>query len=158
MNKYMAKDSRFSLVFSHSDHILSDFLFIFLPCMWGDRRLGCWHTGTFDLKTTSQHPPKNLTSRRLAFKSEGRKWGVRTVVVAFGVFGAPRFSVQRSPNTYLKGFWDLWTENRGAPKTPNATTTDLNPICGPLIKKLLIKNPYLDWTGSTHPLLILGRT
>ena len=27
---------------------------------------------------------------------EGRKWGVRSVVVEFGVFGAPRFSVQRS--------------------------------------------------------------
>ena len=33
--------------------------------------------------------------------SEGRKWGVRSVVVGFGVFGSPRFSVQRSPNTYF---------------------------------------------------------
>ena len=33
--------------------------------------------------------------------SEGRKWGVRSVVVEFGVFGAPRFSVQRFPNTYF---------------------------------------------------------
>ena len=32
-------------------------------------------------------------------KSEGRKWGVRSVVVGSGVFGAPQFSVQRSPNT-----------------------------------------------------------
>ena len=32
---------------------------------------------------------------------EGRKRGVRSVVVGFGVFGAPRFSVQRSPNTYF---------------------------------------------------------
>ena len=30
-----------------------------------------------------------------------RKWGVRSVVVGFGVFGAPQFSVQRSPNTYF---------------------------------------------------------
>ena len=29
------------------------------------------------------------------FWSEGRKWGVRSVVVEFGVFGAPRFSIQR---------------------------------------------------------------
>ena len=42
----------------------------------------------------------------------------------------PQFSVQRSPNTY-KGFRDLWTENRGAPKTPNATTTDLTPHLRP---------------------------
>ena len=34
-------------------------------------------------------------------KSEGREWGVRSVVVGFGVFGAPRFSVQRSQNAYL---------------------------------------------------------
>ena len=36
--------------------------------------------------------------------SEGCKWGVRSVVVEFGDFGAPRFSVQRSPNYYFKGF------------------------------------------------------
>ena len=41
-----------------------------------------------------------------------------------GVFGAPLFSVQRSQNTSFKGFWDLWAENRGAPKTPNPTMTD----------------------------------
>ena len=37
----------------------------------------------------------------LCRRSEGRKWGVRSVVVEIGVFGAPRFSVQRSPNTYF---------------------------------------------------------
>ena len=31
----------------------------------------------------------------------------------------------------FKGFWDLWTENRGAPKTPNSTTTDLTPHLRP---------------------------
>ena len=31
-------------------------------------------------------------------KSEGREWGVASVVVGFGVFGAPQFSVQRSQN------------------------------------------------------------
>ena len=38
--------------------------------------------------------------------SEGRKWEmVRPVVVEFGVFWAPRFSVQRCPNTnFLKSF------------------------------------------------------
>ena len=49
-----------------------------------------------------------LTSQRIAmvdmvllvfpaFPSEGRKWGVRSVEVEFGVSGAPRFSAQRSP-------------------------------------------------------------
>ena len=42
-------------------------------------------------------------------------------------FGAPRFSVQRSQNTYFKGFWGLWTENRGAPRTRKSTTTDPTP-------------------------------
>ena len=37
--------------------------------------------------------------------SEGRKWGVRSVVVEFGVFGAPRFSVQKSPNPLKIGVW-----------------------------------------------------
>ena len=31
----------------------------------------------------------------------------------------------------FKGFWDLWTENRGAPKTPNSATTDLTPHVRP---------------------------
>ena len=48
------------------------------------------------------------------------------VVVEFGVFGAPQFSVQRSQNACFKGFWDLWTENRGASKTPS-TATDPTP-------------------------------
>ena len=63
--------------------------------------------------------------------SEGRKWGVRSVVVGFGVFGVPRFSVQRPQIPIFKEFWDLWTENRGAPKTPNSTTTDLTPHLRP---------------------------
>ena len=31
----------------------------------------------------------------------------------------------------FKGFGDLWTENRGAPKTPNPTTTDPTPHSRP---------------------------
>ena len=42
--------------------------------------------------------------------SEGREWGVGSVVVEFGVFGAPRFSVQRSQNP-LSG-----TQNEPKPK------------------------------------------
>ena len=38
-------------------------------------------------------------------------------------WGAPIFSSEVPKYLFLKGFWGLWTENRGAPKTPNSTTT-----------------------------------
>ena len=47
-------------------------------------------------------------------------------------FGAPRFfrpEVPKSFNNWFLG--DLWTENRGAPKTPNPTTTDPTPHLRP---------------------------
>ena len=65
------------------------------------------------------------------FCSEGREWEVGAVVVDFRVFGAPRFSVQTSQNTYFKGFWGLWKENRGAPKTRKSTATDPAPHSRP---------------------------
>ena len=34
----------------------------------------------------------------------------------------------------FKGFWHLWTENRGAPKTPNSTMTDLTPHLRPHLR------------------------
>ena len=58
--------------------------------------------------------------------------GDGSVVVEFGVFGAPRFSVQRSQNTCFKGFGDLRTENRGAPKRPFQPRRIQPPILGPL--------------------------
>ena len=51
------------------------------------------------------------------------------------LFGAPRFSVQRSQNTYFKGFEELWTENRGAQKKRNPLDQPRriqSPILGPL--------------------------
>ena len=54
--------------------------------------------------------------------SEGREGGLGSIVVEFGTLGAPRFSVQRSQNPLKQVFWDLWTENRGAPKTPTNST------------------------------------
>ena len=50
------------------------------------------------------------------FVSEGRKWGVRSVVVEFGVFGAPRFSVQRSQNPLKIGIWGPLDWKSGRPK------------------------------------------
>ena len=46
----------------------------------------------------------------------GRKWGVRYVVVEFGVFGAPRFSVQRSQNPLKIGIWGALDWKSGRPK------------------------------------------
>ena len=69
---------------------------------------------------------------RLWHVSEGRNGGSDTSWLNLAFLGRPDFpSGQRSPNTYFKGFWDTWTENRGAPKTPNSTTTDLTPHLRP---------------------------
>ena len=43
------------------------------------------------------------------------------------LLGRPDFQSRGPQIPIFKGFWDLWTENRGAPKTPNSTTTDLTP-------------------------------
>ena len=45
--------------------------------------------------------------------------------------GRPDFQSRGPQIPIFKGFWDLWTENRGAPKTPNSTTTDLTPHLRP---------------------------
>ena len=71
------------------------------------------------LRPWSEFPPQR--------NSEGREWGVGSVVVEFGVFGAPRFSVQRSQNTCFKGFWDLWTEKSGRPKSAKFNHDGFNP-------------------------------
>ena len=42
-------------------------------------------------------------------------------------FGARRSSVLGSQNTYFRRVSDFWTENQGAQKTPNPTTTDPTP-------------------------------
>ena len=39
--------------------------------------------------------------------------------------GRPDFQSRGPQIPIFKGFWDLWTEDRGAPKTPNSTMTDL---------------------------------
>ena len=71
-------------------------------------------------------PYTNAFPRSTYIISEGREWGVGSVVVDFRVFGAPRFSV-RAPKPFKISIWGLWTENRGAPKTRKSTTTDPTP-------------------------------
>ena len=78
--------------------------------------------------------------------SEGRKWGVRSVMVEFGVFGAPRFSVQRSKNPLKIGIWGPLDLKIGAPQKRQMLPRQIwPPICGPLI--------FLAWTldGSSQP-------
>ena len=48
--------------------------------------------------------------------SEGRKWGVRSVVVDFRVLGAPRFSVQTPQNPLKIGIWEPLDGKSGRPK------------------------------------------
>ena len=45
--------------------------------------------------------------------------------------GGPDFQSRGPQIPIFKGFWDLWTQNRGAPKTPNPTTTDPTPHLRP---------------------------
>ena len=79
-------------------------------------------------------------------------WGPRSVVVEFGVFGAPQFSVERSRNTYFRGFWDLWTENRAicfgwAPPLLQ------NPP--PKLRPFQEKTPCADWACADCPGFLL---
>ena len=45
--------------------------------------------------------------------------------------GRPNFPSRGTQILIFKGFGGLWTENRGAQKTPNPTTTDLTPHLRP---------------------------
>ena len=63
-------------------------------------------------------------------KSEGRKWGVGSVVIEFGVFGGAPIFRPEVPNP-LKQVLD---GNRGAPKTPIQPRRIQPPIHGPLKK------------------------
>ena len=70
-------------------------------------------------------PKKWLLSQRAANGGSDPSW----LNLAF--LGRPNFSPEVPKIPIFKGFWDLWTENRGAPKTPNSTTTDLTPHLRP---------------------------
>ena len=59
-------------------------------------------------------------------------------------WGAPIFSPE-VPNPLRQVLWDLWTENRGAPKTPNSTTTDPTPHSRPS------ETPSVPPQGSQEP-------
>ena len=65
-------------------------------------------------------------------------------------WGAPLFSPEVPKYLFLKaqipifkGFWDLWTENRGDPRAPNSTTTDLTPHLRPSDKifRVFLREP-----------------
>ena len=69
-------------------------------------------------------------------------------MVDFRVFGAPRFSVQRSQNTYFKGFWGLWTENRGAPQNAKINHDGSNPPVSALWQLFVSKWVAFEKWGS----------
>ena len=83
------------------------------------------------LSSQGKNAPSNPYPHFLVHVATSRKWGVRSVVVEFGIFGAPDFQSKGPQIPIFKGFWGLWTENRGAPKAPNSTTTDLTPHLRP---------------------------
>ena len=55
------------------------------------------------------------------------EWGVGSVVVGFGVFGAPRFSVQRSQNTGFKRVLGPLDGKSGSPKNAKFNHDGSNP-------------------------------
>ena len=67
-------------------------------------------------RTIVQKCCRSLASGATWRISESRKWGVRSVVVEFGVFGAPRFSVQRSQNPLKIGVRGPLDWKSGRPK------------------------------------------
>ena len=73
----------------------------------------------------------------MTFLSDGREWGVGSVVVG-SAFGAPQIFENSIRNPSKQGFWGLWTEHRGAPKTQFQRTRIQRPILGPLILGELI--------------------
>ena len=75
--------------------------------------------------------------------SEDRQW------VEFGVFGAPRFSVQRSQNTSFKGFWDLWAQIRAPQKRQIQPRQIQPPFLGPLTFFVILKPWWPEWPNST---------
>ena len=78
-------------------------------------------------------PFQNLRLRGKLYSAEGegREWGVGSGVIGYGVFGAPRFSVQRLQNIYLKGCGTSGQKIGGPQQTPNPTTTDPTPHSRP---------------------------
>ena len=85
--------------------------------------------------------------------SEGRKWGVRSIVVEFGVFGAPRFSVQRSPNPLKIGIWGPLDWKSGRPKNAKSYHDGSDPPFAALwcLKTQTIPNPHLGIANGGVP-------
>ena len=71
-------------------------------------------------------------------------------------------SPSRSKHAYFKGFWDLrlWTENRGAAKTRNPSTTDPTPRSRPsdfILPVMFVKGGVHLITSSLQDLCIPSR-
>ena len=87
----------------------------------------CYCVCSFFVVLSFVLPPKlvKATYQRAANGGSDPSW----LNLAF--LGRPDFQSRGPQIPIFKGFGDLWTENRGAPKTPNSTTTDLTPHLRP---------------------------
>ena len=73
-------------------------------------------------------PTKNmLILPQMILVQSAETGGLDTSWLDIAFLGGPDFQ-PRGPQTLLfKGFWDLWTKSRGAPKTRKPTTTHPTP-------------------------------
>ena len=65
------------------------------------------------------------------FSQRAENGGLDPLWLDLAFLGRPDFLSKRSQSPLKKVFLDLWTENRGAPKTRNPTTTDPTPHSRP---------------------------
>ena len=72
--------------------------------------------------------PPNSVSSLLQRAANG---GLDPSWLDLAFLGRPDFPARGPQIPIFKGFWDLWPENRGAPKTPISTTTDSTPHLRP---------------------------
>ena len=79
------------------------------------------------------------------------------LILAF--LGRPTFQSRGPQIPIFKRFWDLWTENRGAPKTPKSTTTDLTPHLRPSenCSQNVAQSLRKKQCNSSHKELVAGR-
>ena len=70
--------------------------------------------------------------------SEGRTWGVGSVVVESAFLGRPDFQSKAPKPLFLKGFAAIWGKNQGAPQTQIQIQQPRiqHPMLGPLISRI----------------------
>ena len=85
-------------------------------------------------------------------KSEGRKWGVGSVVVESAFLGRPDFQSRGPQTLILKGFGAILGPKSGAPQTQIQRPWIQCPILGPL-SKVESRNIDSESPSESHPIL-----